>query len=395
MDEIKNLTLVKRFLKYVSFDTQSIDNGSNNLPSTKGQWDLAYYVAEELKSLGVDTIEVDENCFVYASINASCGLEDKPAIALFAHLDVSDEVPAKNISPQIFKGEGKFLSKHIIKSDGTTLLGGDDKAGMAEIVTLAEVLLKDKDIKHPKINIVFTPDEEICRGVYSINLDKIDAKVGYTLDGTTVGEVTYTNFNAASATVEFRGVVCHPGNSYNIAKNPNVMLADFISHLPNARPETTKGNQGYVSVCESKANTNYACADLILRSFSKEELQSWKSKIAEVCSYINKKYNPATCSFSIKDTYNNMHDIIIPKYRFLAENAISAFKEAGITPLEIPIRGGCDASILAEKGLYCINLGTGVYMYHSLDEFVCIEEMQQTVDALVNLLQKNFDVYVK
>ena len=399
-----------RFLKYVSFDTQS-DDRSETVPSTLKQRKLAEELLAELQELGAKDAELDENGYVYATIPASPGSEDKPVLALVAHMDTAMDMSGKDVRPRIvenydgndivlneelsivtktedFPDLKKYIGQDIIVTDGTTLLGADDKAGAAEIMAAAERMLGG-EIRHPEVRIVFTPDEEIGRGVAHINMDKVRAAYGYTVDGEEIGELEYENFNGAAATVKLNGVCVHPGSSYGIMKNAILLGMEFHGMLPPYdNPATTTGRMGFFHLTDMDGKTETAVLSYIIRDHDAGKLEARKELMRKAADYMNQKYGAGTAEITITDSYRNMYEQIIPAHKELIEYAREAIREAGVTPIEEPIRGGTDGATLSFMGLPCPNLGTGGHACHGRHEFIPIQSMEKSVEILANLIQK-------
>lgn len=399
-----------RFLKYVSFDTQS-DERSETIPSTEKQKRLAEALLAELEELGAKDAELDENGYVYATIPASEGSEEKPVLALVAHMDTAMDMSGKDVKPRIienydgndivlnealsivtktadFPALKKYVGQDLIVTDGTTLLGADDKAGAAEIMAAAELMLAGK-IRHPEVRIVFTPDEEIGRGVAYINMDKVRASYGYTVDGEEIGELEYENFNAASAAVTIHGVCVHPGASFGIMKNALLIAMEFHAMLPPFdTPATTTGRMGFFHLNNMEGKTETAELSYIIRDHDAGKLEARKALMQSAADYINQKYGAGTAEIKINDSYRNMYEQIVPDHEELIAYAREAIKEAGVTPIEDPIRGGTDGATLSYMGLPCPNLGTGGHACHGRHEFIPIQAMEKAVEILGNLIPK-------
>lgn len=373
-----------RFLTYVSFDTQSSEE-SDTFPSTLKQLELAKYLEKELKSIGLSDVVLDENGYVYATLPASEGSEDKPVLAYIAHLDVSFSAPSADIKTHISEENGK----HVIRTDGTTLLGADDKAGLSEIVTALEIMSKDPSLKHPEIRIVVTPDEETGGGVSRIDMDRVAADYAYTIDGEAVGELSYECFCGEKAKAVFTGVHVHTGSAYGIMKNPILMASEFIGLLPeDMRPETTKGREGFIYVKDISGDSIGAEINMNLRDFEQEGLEKERNILLEAAEKINEKYGAGSCEVTFSNGYRNMRDIIIPEYEYLIENVRDVYEEFGIKSIEDPIRGGTDGAELSYMGLPTPNIGTGATDCHSVNEHVAIEDLELIVQVLIKLAEK-------
>ena len=376
--------VTERFLKYVSFDTQSNED-SDETPSTSKQLELASYLEEEFKKIGLSDVEKDKYGYVYGTLKATKGYEDKNTIAFFAHQDTAPDAPGLNIQTIISEENGE----HVIRTDRTTLLGADDKAGLSEIVTALEAMINDESLIHPEIRVVATNDEEIGRGVSHIDLDKVNASYAYTIDGSDVGELEYECFNAAHALIEFRGFSIHTGDAYGVMKNAVLMCEDFLSNLPKELdPAKTKDREGFIHPYNITGDVSKAKIDFILRDFDEEKLEWQKNLINEICTTINDKYGCGSCFVTITDTYKNMIGQILPQHEILLTNVREVYNELGITPIEKPIRGGTDGANLSFMGLPCPNLGTGAKEYHSVNEHVSIEDLEKVTKVIIKLCEK-------
>ncbi|MCQ2979424.1 MAG: tripeptide aminopeptidase PepT [Clostridia bacterium] len=374
----------ERFLKYVSFDTQSNED-SETSPSTSKQLELAKYLKNEWEEIGLSNVILDEYGYVYATLPASEGYEDKKTLAFFAHQDTAPDASGCNVQTVITEEDGK----HIIRTDKTTLLGADDKAGLAEIVTAMEVMIDDKSYKHPEIRIVATNDEEIGRGVDHIDMDKVNASYAYTVDGSTVGDLEYECFNAAMCEVTFKGYSIHTGDAYGVMKNAVLIASDFIEMMPKKlNPALTKDKEGFIHPYEISGDVTNAKVKFLLREFEKENLEKQKKLMNEACREIVNRYGMGSCMVSIVDQYQNMKEKIIPDYEFLLDNVRETYKELDITPIEKGIRGGTDGARLSFMGLPTPNLGTGAQEYHSVNENVAIEDLEKVVNVIIKLSDK-------
>lgn len=396
----------ERLIKYAKIYTTS-DPKSETTPSTKRQFDLANVLVEEMKEIGIQDVRLDENCYVYGVIPATKGCEDKPSIGLIAHMDTAPAAPGENVNPQIVKnynGEdltllnGTILSvekfphlknlkgRTLITTDGTTLLGADDKAGIAEIMTACEYIIKG-DIPHGKICIGFTPDEEIGRGADKFDVKNFGADFAYTIDGGVEGEISYENFNAAAAIVEIHGVSVHPGSSKNTMINATNVGIEFNSMLPQGeKPEYTEGYEGFYYLESFKGNTDHAILSYILRDHDACKLESKKSTMQLVEKLLNEKYGDRI-KLTITDQYKNMAEHVKPCMH-LIDNAIDAMKTLNVTPVIEPIRGGTDGATLSYMGLPCPNLGTGGYAFHGEYEHITVEGMEIATNIIIEILKK-------
>ena len=395
----------ERLLKYVLFATAS-DAKSESCPSTPAQLEFAAYLADELADLGVEKVTVDEHGYVYAEIPATEGYETAmiPTIGFIAHMDVSDAVPSENISATVVHYKGgelvlnpetgdsitlsseRFADKHLIVTDGTTLLGADDKAGIAEIMTLAELLMTHKDIPHGRVAIAFTPDEEIGRGADLFNISECGADFAYTVDGEKFGEISYENFNAISAKVTIVGKSYHPGDAKNKLVNAQELAHAFHAMLPAVeRPEYTARYEGFYHLIEMKGTVEHATLEYILRDHDLAIVRERAEIMRRAAAFLNERCGYEAITLTVTESYHNMAEKIAP-HMHLIDNAQEAIRRAGGTPFSHPIRGGTDGARLSFMGLPCPNLGTGGYNFHGRFEFACVEEMDAVVDSLINIL---------
>ena len=394
----------ERFLNYIQYDTAS-DADSPTCPSTEKQLALGRALAGEMKAMGIADARIDEYGYVYGSIPANT--ESLPSIGLISHMDVVDCVPSapmnasiiedydggpvtlKNglvLDPAVFPEVAGAKGKRLIVTDGNTSLGADDKAGVSEIMTACERLLSDPALKHGKICIGFTPDEEIGRGSDHFDVQGFGADFAYTVDGGLVGEVNYENFNAASGTVTFHGRSVHPGSAKNIMVNASVVAMEFASMLPpQERPEHTEGREGFYHLCDMKGQEDQATLEYIIRDHDSAKFEARKARFAAIADYLNGKYGPGTVEVSIKDSYFNMRQIIEGRMD-IVQRALDAYRAIGVTPIISPIRGGTDGAKLTFKGLPCPNIATGGMNFHGRFECVAVEDMDKMTDMLVQLV---------
>ncbi|MBD5456767.1 MAG: peptidase T [Lachnospiraceae bacterium] len=403
--------VVEKFLNYVKIDTQS-DENSNTFPTTEKQHDLAKLLVEELKEMGAEEITYDkEHCYVYASIPATEGREDIPVLGFVAHMDTSPAVTGENVNPRIIEDyDGKdillndkenivmkvedfpelseYAGKKLIVTDGTTLLGADDKAGVAEIMTMAEYLLTHKEIPHGKIRVGFTPDEEVGAGADYFNVELFGADYAYTVDGGKLGELEYENFNAAGAKVTFNGRSVHPGDAKNKMVNALLLAMEFQNMLPVfENPMYTEKYEGFYHLDTLNGSVEKAVSDYIIRDHSREKFEEKKKTFLNIGNYLNEKYGEGTVVTEMKDSYYNMREII-EQNMHLIEDAKAAMEEAGVVPRINPIRGGTDGARLSFMGLPCPNLCTGGHNFHGRFEYICIESMEKIVEILVKIATK-------
>ena len=398
------MSVTERFLEYVKRPTAS-DETSGKHPSTDGQLILAKELAKELSSLGLICEGVDKYGYVYATLPAT--REGKSSIALIAHMDTSPEASGEGVRPAIIEylggdivlneAEGivmraqdyptlsDYVGKRLIVTDGTTLLGADDKAGIAEIMSALEIIIKEQK-PHGEISVVFTPDEEIGEGADNLDLSKISADYAYTVDGGALGEVEYENFNAASAAVTVKGRVIHPGSAKGRMKNAARIICEFNSMLPDGEiPERTEGYEGFYHMISLSADCESARASYIIRDHDMTRFEGRKAELSRICAELNRRYGEGTVELEIRDSYYNMREII-EKNMFIVERARNAMRSLGITPVTQPIRGGTDGARLSFMGLPCPNLSTGGENFHSRFEFVCVESMEKMTEGLVKII---------
>jgi len=399
--------LKDRFLKYVSFDTQS-DEMSETFPSTEKQKVLLKYLVEEMKSLGLTEVEMDEHSYAMGTIPATPGYEGRPAIGFIAHVDTSPDMSGANIKPQIIENyDGKdirlnenlmmtvkdfpelsaFKGHTLITTDGTTLLGADDKAGVAEIMTAAEYLMAHPEIKHGKIRIGFTPDEEVGRGVDYFNVEKFGAKFAYTIDGGFEGELEYENFNAASAKVAIQGRNVHPGYAKDKMINALQVAAEVNSLLPAwERPEHTDGYEGFYHLVGLNGSVENAEISYIIRDHIRDKFEAKKQFMMKVVELLTQKYGEGVLTLTLKDQYYNMREMVEPHPEVI-DKAFKAMEQAGVTPIVRPIRGGTDGARLSYMGLPCPNLFTGGMNFHGKFEYCSLDTMRRAQQTILNLIQ--------
>ena len=393
----------QRFLRYVGFDTQS-DETSTTCPTTAKQKLLGAALVAEMKAMGISDAFMDDFGYVYGTVPGDPGL---PVIGLIAHMDTSPDAPGNDIKARIveYTGEdiclngekGIFLresdyeslanhhGKHLIVTDGTTLLGADDKAGVAEILTAAEYLLTS-GTRHATLKIGFTPDEEVGSGADHFDVAAFGADYAYTVDGGTVGEIEYENFNAAGARAVFHGLNIHPGSAKNKMVNSQLIAMEFQSMLPaSQRPEHTCGYEGFFHLTEMKGEVEESQLSWIIRDHDMEMFNRKKELMASVADFINKKYGEGTVELTIRDSYFNMKQCIEP-VMYVVERAKQAMEAVGMTAREVPIRGGTDGARLSYMGLPCPNLCTGGENYHGRFEYIPVEDMEQCVKMLIQIL---------
>ena len=396
-------TVTERFLKYVSFDTKS-DENSETCPSTPNQKLLGAALVEEMLEMGITDARMDENGYVYGTIPGNPNL---PTIGLIAHMDTSPDASGTDVKARIveytgedillnaekdiwlrasdYPGMKKHIGKHLIVTDGTTLLGADDKAGVAEIMTAAEFLLRAR-MNHATVKIGFTPDEEIGRGADLFDVAGFGADYAYTVDGGSIGELEYENFNAAGAKVEIFGVNIHPGSAKDKMKNAQLIAMEFNALLPaDQRPEHTEGYEGFFHLTDMQGDVEKATLYYIIRDHDFEKFEEKKELLVKAGEKLNEKYGNGSVCVSVKDSYFNMKQMIEP-CMFIVERAKSAMEAVGITPSIQPIRGGTDGARLSFEGLPCPNLCTGGENFHSRFEYVPVEDMERIKDLLIQLM---------
>lgn len=397
----------ERLLKYISIRTPS-DEASTTVPSSTCQFELAWHLHRELFTMGITDVKVDTKCYLYAHIPPTPGYEDRPVLGFIAHLDtVSDfcdhkiiaeihedyngkELPlgtsGRVLSPDMFPHLKDLEGRTLITSDGTTILGADDKAGIAEIMTVAERLLTE-DIPHGPVSIAFTPDEEIGMGAAHFDLEEFGADFAYTLDGDTEGEIQYENFNAAKAEFQIRGVNVHPGSSKDIMVNAALVAMEINSLLPAGEtPRDTDGYEGFYHLTDMKGDVGEAVLRYIIRDHSAEKFEQRKETLHSIEKQMNAKWGRGTVTLTLTDQYRNMAEII-SGCMHLIENAEKACRRAGVEPLILPIRGGTDGAQLSFKGLPCPNLGTGGHGYHGPYEHITAEGMDAACSIALELVK--------
>jgi len=404
--------LLERFLRYISIDTQS-DASSATTPSTAKQFELANLLVQELKDLGLSDAHVDDKCYVMATLPANTD-KNIPVIGFLAHVDTAPDLPGKVVNPQIipnydgkdillnpeknlflkvkdFPELEKYAGQTLITTDGTTLLGADDKAGIAEIMTAIEHLVKNPAIKHGTIKIAFTPDEEIGRGVDHFDVTKFGAQYAYTLDGDAVGVLEYENFNAAHAKVKVQGRNVHPGYAKYKMINSMLVGSEFNDLLPVfERPEFTEHYEGFFHLIKFEGTVEESTLQYIIRDHDRQKFDRRKVQIGEVAEFINKKYGQGTITIEMKDQYFNMREKVEPVYH-IVEIAEQAMKDLGIKPTIKPIRGGTDGSRLSYMGLPCPNIFAGGHNFHGKYEFIPIESMEKAASVILKIINLYYE----
>ena len=396
------------FLRYVSVDTESKEDGGK-VPSSEGQWELARMLEKELQELGASNVRMTEHCHVYATIPATTDKE-VPALGFVSHMDTSPEISGANIkarivenydggdivlneeknivlSPNDFSSLKRNVGQDLIVTDGTTLLGGDNKAGIAEIMTMAAYLLAHPEIEHGAVHIAFTPDEEVGGGIGYFDVEGFGAKYAYTVDGGGLGELEYENFNAASGTVQVKGSSIHPGSAKGKMKNASLIAMEFNSMLPVfENPAYTEGYEGFFHLDTMEGEVEKATLKYIIRDHDSAKLEEKKQRFLTIADYLNGKYGEGTVTAVCTNAYRNMKEKIEPEMH-LIENAKKAMEELSVVPQVVPIRGGTDGATLSFMGLPCPNLCTGGYNFHGKYEYVSIQEMEKVAELLVKIIE--------
>lgn len=401
------LKLQNRFINYAKIYSTS-DAESESTPSSPQQWNIAKYIFEELQNLGLENVELDANGYIYAFLPSNLDNDNEPTIGFIAHYDTSPDFNGENVNPQIwenydggdlllnqetgftlspkkFESLKNYIGETLITTDGTTLLGADDKAGVAEIITAVEFLLANPQIKHRRIAIGFTPDEEIGRGAHHFDVEKFGAEWAYTMDGGEVGELEYENFNAAGAVVKIYGLSVHPGYAYGKMVNAGLLAADFIQSLPaNETPATTKGFEGFFHLMDIQADVSEAKLQYIIRDHNFEQFEARKQLMLNKIDEMNAKYGEGSFEIEIKEQYRNMKQQFEGKMHII-DIAAQAMKDAGIEPKIKAIRGGTDGAQLSYMGLPCPNIFAGGVNFHGPYEYVSIQSMEKAVNVILNI----------
>lgn len=400
----------ERLIEYTKFEAAS-DGTSATCPSTPEQLDFARALVQEMLDLGIEDATMDENGYVFGTIEANIEDWKGPVIGFIAHMDVVRDVPYQNImarvienydgtdivlnpeehivlSPDEYDSLRNYVGQDLVVTDGQTLLGADNRAGIAEILTMAEVLLTNSEIKHGTIKIGFTPDEEIGRGANLFDVARFGADFAYTVDGGGFGEVEYETFNAATASITIKGHNIHPGTAKNKMRNASLVAMEFNGLLPVAeRPEHTEGYEGFYHLIDLKGSVEKATLTYIIRDHDQEKFQAKKDRLKRVAKWFNESYGEGTVAYEITDSYANMWDQIKPHWH-LIDTAYEAVQEVGGEPHSIPVRGGTDGARLSFMGLPCPNLGTGSHNHHSKMEYACVQAMDDCVATLVKIAEK-------
>jgi len=403
--------LIERFVGYVTVDTES-DPNSATTPSTAKQWDLALALAEELKAIGMSDVSIDDKAYIMATLPSNL---DKavPTIGFISHFDTTPDFTGKNVRPQIvedydgspielsgtdlmlhpeeFEDLLRYKGQTLITTDGTTLLGADDKAGIAEIVSAMEYLIEHPEIKHGDIRVGFTPDEEIGRGAHHFDVEKFGADWAYTMDGSTIGELEYENFNAAGAVVQIKGKIVHPGYAKGKMVNSQYIATQFIDALPKEEtPERTEDREGFFHLYSMKGEVDHSELQYIIRDHDRQRFEERKQQMLALVDQLNQEHAGQRVSIEIKDQYFNMREKVEPVFH-IVDLAEEAMKQAGITPIIKPIRGGTDGSQLSYMGLPCPNIFAGGHNFHGRYEFVPVESMLKAIEVIVNICKLTAD----
>lgn len=412
MAETAQNDALERFIRYVQVDTQSADEHCDQVPSSACQFDLANLLAEELRGLGAADATVTENCYVVAHVPASAGAEDKPGLGFLAHLDTTEAAPGFGVKPHVVHYEGGNLvsgivdgrevsigpdmlpeldglvGEDIVVSDGTTLLGGDDKAGVAVIMALVARLHENPELPHPRLGICFCPDEEIGHGASLLDIDSFGCAYAYTVDGGAAGELEWECFNAANVTVSIEGYSIHPGSAKDRMVNALNIATDFHGMLPaHMRPEHTDGYDGFIHLEGISGTVTHATMRYIVRDHDAERFQAKLDLMQRAAEFLNAGLERKRIEVTVKQEYRNMAEVV-REYPQLVQAAVETYQDLGIEPRVLPIRGGTDGAQLSFRGLPCPNLGTGGYACHSVNEFVVVSQMEKMVDVLQELSRR-------
>lgn len=406
-------SIINRFISYVTVDTQS-DASSSTTPSTQKQWDLAHKLVAELKAIGMQDVSIDEHAYIMATLPSNVS-HDVPTIGFVAHFDTSPDFSGTNVKPQIVQNyDGKdillnaeqnivlspdyfedlllYKGQTLITTDGTTLLGADDKAGITEIVSAMEYLINHPEIKHGTIRVGFTPDEEIGRGAHKFDVEKFGAQWAYTMDGSQIGELEYENFNAAGAVITVKGRSVHPGYAKGKMVNSMRITSELINKLPSKEvPERTEGREGFFHLTDIQGSIEETRAQFIIRDHDREAFENRKELLKKIVNDLNQQYNGAV-TLEIKNQYFNMREKVEPVFH-IVEIAEQAMKSLGITPIIKPIRGGTDGSQLSFMGLPCPNIFAGGHNFHGKYEYVPVESMQKATEVIVKIAELTASKY--
>ena len=406
--------IIKRFVSYVTVDTES-DPNSDTTPSTKKQWDLANALVQELQNIGMQDVSIDQNAYIMATLPSNVD-HDVPTIGFISHFDTSPDFTGANVNPQIVERyDGKdivlneaenivlspdyfedlllYKGQTLITTDGTTLLGADDKAGICEIISAMEYLIKNPQIKHGTIKVGFTPDEEIGRGAHKFNVEKFGADWAYTMDGSQIGELEYENFNAAGAVVKVKGKIVHPGYAKGKMVNSMYIATEFINSLPRLEtPEHTEGYQGFFHLYSVKGEVEETVLEYIIRDHDKEHFEARKEMMQNLTDELNQQYEREVVTIEIKDQYFNMKEKVEPVMH-IVDIAEEAMKQLDIKPLIKAIRGGTDGSQLSYMGLPCPNIFAGGHNFHGRYEYVPVESMIKATEVICKIAELTAEKY--
>ena len=404
--------VLERFMRYVQVDSQSDPDNMDVTPSTPRQHDMAHVLADDLRAIGCQDVVADEHAYVTGTLPASAGAEGLPALMLCAHVDSSPDAPAAGVRTHVVLYEGValvsgvvvgervqttpeqvadlagFVGQDIVCSDGTTLLSADDKAGVAEIMALLARLAANPELPHPAIKAAFVPDEEIGHGASLLDLERLGATWGYTVDGEALGEFNYECFSASEATVRVRGVMVHPGAAKDVMINAITVASEYQQMIPaSERPEHTEGREGYYHPTDIEGTASEVTLTYILRDFDADGFSRREQTMRDVAAFLNSRYGEGTVTVTIREQYRNMAERL-RGMDFLVDHALAANREVGIDPVVVPARGGTDGAQLTFRGLPCPNIATGGYNAHSVREFVPVRSLELTVDLLEHLVAK-------
>ena len=406
---IDKQNITERFIRYVKIDTESDPNNSE-FPSTKNQWDLAKVLEAELKAIGMQNVELDKNCYLMATLPSNINYK-VPTIGFISHMDTSPDFTGKNVNPQIienydgkdiilnqkqniilspsyFEDLSQYKGQTLITTDGTTLLGADDKAGITEIVSAMEYLIKNPEIKHGKIRICFTPDEEVGKGAHLFDVEKFGADWAYTMDGSQIGELEYENFNAASAVVTVKGKIVHPGYAKGKMINSMLIANEYLAAMPSEEiPQETDGYEGFFHLHDINGSVEKTTLEYIIRDHDFDLFEKRKYLMQKIAYDLNQRYEQDLISIKIKNQYFNMKEKITP-IMHIVDIVEDVMKEIGITPLIKPIRGGTDGSQLSYKGLPCPNIFAGGHNFHGRFEYIPIESMVKATEVIIGIAEK-------
>lgn len=389
------MTIVERFLKYVSFETTS-DENSTTVPSTEGQMVFARYLADELRAIGMTEVTLDDKAYIMATLPANDqppttgSVQKRPTIGFIAHMDTSPDASGKNVETRIIQAEdGPYKGQDIIVTDGTTLLGADDKAGIAEIVTAMEYLIQHPEIKHGKVRVGFTPDEEIGRGADYFDVKAFGADFAYTMDGGAIGELEFENFNAAACKIHIHGFNVHPGTAYHKMRNSMRIATQLAQLFPaDETPEQTQGYEGFYHLVGINGTVEETTLSYIIRDHDRARFEQRKQTVQAIARHINAEYGEGTVEVELRDQYFNMREKIEPVMHVI-DLAKEAMKAVGVTPVVKPIRGGTDGARLSFEGLPCPNIFAGGENFHSRSEYLPVHSMEKAMEVILQIVKMN------